>query len=348
MAYPAYAPLLEITRGPIVESLHHGAVVICDTAGNLLAAAGDPNAITYLRSTAKPFQTLPLVENGGLEHFGLTEKELALTCASHSGTDEHAATAASIQQKVGVSEGHLLCGTHLPMHEATRLEMLRRGENPTPNRHNCSGKHSGMLAQCVLRGLSTEDYINPQHPIQQTILQTFAEMCSHPLDQIAIGVDGCSAPVFAVPMRNAALAFARLSDPSGLPAPRAAALRRIARAMMEYPNMVAGPDRFDTLVMTLAAGRLVTKAGAEGYQGMGLLPGALGPGSPALGIAIKVADGDQGGRAVTAIAIETLRQIGLLSAADVEAMPFLAPRPVRNWRKFEVGQIRSVFEIRLP
>lgn len=348
MTYPAYVPLLEVTRGPIVESLHHGAIVIADIHGNVLAHAGDPEAFTYLRSTAKPFQTLPLVEMGGVEHFGLSEKELALTCASHSGTDEHAATAASIQQKVGVTEQHLLCGAHFPYHEATRLEMIRRGETPTSNRHNCSGKHSGMLAQCILRGLPTDDYINPQHSIQQTILQTFAEMCSYPLDQIAIGVDGCSAPVFAVPLRNAAWAFARLCDPGELSAPRAEACRKITHAMMQHPDMVAGPERFDTLVMQFARGRMVTKAGAEGYQGIGLLPGALDPGSPAMGIAIKAADGDQGSRAVTAIAIEVLRQIGAISAADVEAMPNLAARPVRNWRKFNVGQIRPVFEIHLP
>ncbi len=345
MAYPKYVPLLDVTRGPVVESLHYGALVVTDVDGRVLASVGDPEAYTYLRSTAKPFQTLPLVEMGGVEHFGLSEKELALTCASHSGTDDHAATAASIQKKIGVAEGDLLCGWHMPYHEATRLEMIRKGETPTQNRHNCSGKHSGMLAQCKMRGVTIEDYINPQHPIQKAILQTFAEMCEIPVNEIALGVDGCSAPVFAVPLRNAAAAFARLSDPSKLLAKRAEACRKITHAMMEHPDMVAGPERFDTLVMQRTKGRLVSKAGAEGYQGIGLLPGALGEGSPAMGIAIKVADGDMGGRAVTTVAIEVLRQLGVLSAEDIEAMAALAARPVRNWRKLAVGELRPVFQI---
>lgn len=347
MTYPLYAPLLEVTRGAVVESLHVGSIAIVDATGRLVASVGDENTFTYPRSSAKPFQTLPLVEMGGVEHFGLTERELALTCASHSGTDDHAQVAASIQKKIGVEEEQLLCGAHFPYYEPLAREMMRRDEKPTQNRHNCSGKHSGMLAQCRLRGLSTEDYINPQHPIQQTILRTFAEMCNFPVEQLEIGMDGCSAPVFAAPLFNVAWGYARLCDPTGLETGRAAACRKITQAMTRHPDMVAGPERFDTIVMQRANGRIVAKAGAEGYQGMGLLPGALGPGSPALGIAFKIADGDQGQRARTIVAIELLRQLGAIGEEDVAAMDFLAARPVRNWRKFAVGQHRPVFEVQL-
>lgn len=347
MTYPLHVPLLEVTRGDVVESLHFGSIAVVDATGRLVASVGDADLFMYPRSSAKPFQTLPLVEMGGVEHFGLTERELALTCASHSGTDDHVQVAASIQKKIGVTENQLLCGAHYPYYEPRAREMMRTGEVPTPNRNNCSGKHSGMLAQCQLRGLPTEDYINPQHPVQQTIFRTFAEMCDYPVEKLAIGMDGCSAPVFAAPLRNVALAYARLCDPIGLTDGRAAACRKIVRAMTQHPDMVAGPERFDTLVMQRGAGRIVAKAGAEGYQGIGLMPGALGPGSPALGIAFKIADGDQGQRARTIVAIELLRQIGAIGEEDVAAMDFLAARPVRNWRKFAVGQHRPVFELRL-
>jgi len=340
-----FAPMLEVTRGPIVESLHFGALAIVNVDGEVLFSLGNAQAFCYLRSSAKPFQVLPFVEAGGPDAFGLSERELALMCASHSGTDEHVAVVSGIQRKIDVSESDLLCGAHPPYHEPTALEMARRGEQPTSNRHNCSGKHTGMLAQAMLNHFPKADYLNPSHPVQQLILKAIAEVSETPADQIPLGIDGCTAPVHALPLRNAGWAYARLADPSRLEARRAAALHRIAAAMMAHPDMVAGPERFDTLGMQRGAGRFVAKAGAEGYQGMGILPGALGANSPALGVVFKVADGDRGDRARPILAIEILRQLGLFDAADLEALPGLAPRPVRNWRGLEVGQYRPCFQI---
>lgn len=337
--------LVECTRGAVVESVHFGAMAVVDTAGRLVASCGNPDVITYPRSSAKPFQVLPFVERGGLEHFDINDRELALMCSSHSGTDEHVKVLTGLQAKIGVTVDDLLCGSHAPYHEPTARGMLLRGEPYTPARHNCSGKHTGMLAHALLRDLSKEDYINPEHPIQKTIFATFAEMIDYPLDKIALGTDGCSAPVFAAPLRNVAFGYARLADPSALPEPRAGSLRRIARAMAANPDMVAGPQRFDTLAMQQAAGRLVSKAGAEGYQGMALLPGALGPGSPALGIAFKIADGDLGGRARPTVAAEVLRQLGLLDAEQMKGLSDFETRPIYNWRHIEVGQIRPVFHL---
>lgn len=337
--------MVEATRGAVVESVHIGAAAVVDRRGQLIARAGNPQVVTYLRSSSKPIQALPFVEAGGMEAFGITERELALMCASHSGTDEHVAVARSIQQKIGVDEDRLLCGTHRPYHTPTWEAMLHRSEAPTPNRHNCSGKHSGFLAYALLRDAPIDEYIAPEHPIQQTILQTFAEMSGVPAAQIHTGIDGCSAPVFAVPLYNAALAFARLADPTGLPEPRARACRRIVQAMIEHPDMVAGPERFDTEIMRLCAGRLVAKGGAEGYQTIALLPGALGEGSPALGIAIKIADGDLGKRAVPLVAVEILRQLGALSDAELAQLRDFGPRPVLNWRKIEAGELRPVFKL---
>jgi L-asparaginase II len=345
MTYPDYLPIVQLTRGRIVESIHYGAMAVVDSGGRLLASYGDPQTVTFLRSSAKPFQALPFVERDGDLALGMTQPELAIICASHSGTDEHVQVVSGLQQKIGVSEQDLLCGTHPPYHEPTYHAMLQRGEALSSNRHNCSGKHTGMLAHARLRGLSIEDYIDPGHPVQQSILQAFAEMCGLATEQIELGTDGCSAPNFAAPLSSAALAFARLCDPAGLEPKRAAACGRITAAMMGNPGMVAGPGRFDTVLMGLASGRILAKAGAEGYQGIGLLPGALGPGTPALGIAFKIADGDGAGRARPCVAVEVLRQLGALSAAEAAALTDFDARPIYNWRKIEVGHMRSLVKV---
>lgn len=346
MSESHYVPLIELTRGRVGESLHYGALAVVDRSGRLLAQVGSANAVTFLRSTAKPFQALPFVEGGGLEHFGLNLQELALICASHSGTDQHAAVVRQVQQKAGIQESDLLCGVHPPTDPATQEALRARGEAVTPNRHNCSGKHSGMLAFARLLGVTLEEYIDPAHPVQQRILTTFAEMCGLEPAQVELGIDGCSAPNFAVPLHSAALAFARLCDPVELAPQRAAACRTITTAMTTYPQMVAGPNRFDTDLMLACQGRLVTKGGAEGYTGIGLLPGALGAGSPALGIALKIADGDPTGRARTAAALEVLRQLGALSAGQLEQLAKYGPqRPIENWRKLEVGRLYPIFHL---
>ncbi|MEJ2348590.1 MAG: asparaginase [Anaerolineales bacterium] len=348
-----YSPVFELTRGETIESIHFGAIAIVDVEGRLVAKHGDPSAVTFLRSSAKPFQALPFIEKGGAAAFELSAAEIALICASHSGTDEHVATVRSIQEKSGVREADLMCGVHPPLDEATAEALRQRGEEPTPNRHNCSGKHTGMLAYARMEGWSTADYIDPDHPVQESILQTFAEMCATYAsvrlspEQVALGVDGCSAPNFAVPLRNAALAYARLCDPRGLSRARAAACRTITNAMSSHPEMVAGPGRFDTRLMEVGAGRIVAKGGAEGYQALGLLPGALGPGSPGVGIAMKISDGDLKGRVRPGVSLEVLRQLGALSPAQVQALADFGPvSPVRNWRGLVVGQARPRLDLR--
>ena len=343
-----FSPLVELTRGPLVESIHFGALAVVDASGKLLASVGDADLVANLRSTSKPFQALPLVESGGVDQFGFTEEEISITCASHHGTDKHVAVLESMQAKIGASESELQCGQHPPIDDETYDAMLLNGTPISPNRHNCSGKHTGMLAQCAFGGYANDTYLSTEHPIQKNILGVFAEMAGADPSTVLIGIDGCSAPTFAVPLRNAALAFARLSDPSGLPEKRAQALRRIFRAMSSYPMMVAGPKGFDTRLMEVAAGTIVTKGGAEGYQGIGIAAGACGAGSPALGIAYKVIDGDPSGRARAVIAMTVLRQLGALDDAQLDALAEFDTRPIKNWRKLEVGVIRPVFQIGWP
>lgn len=341
----SYIPVYELTRGEIVESIHFGAAAVVNSRGDLVAHLGDPNLITNMRSSAKPVQALPFIESNGAGHFRLDDEEVAVMCASHSGTDAHVHVIQRMQAKIGISEGNLLCGTHAPTDEATRDRMLQQGELPTPNRHNCSGKHTGMLGLAALRGYPIENYIDLQHPVQQEILGTFAEMCSLKPADVSIGIDGCSVPTFAIPLYNGALAFARLADPASLTAERATACRHITRAMMTFPVMVAGPGRFDTLLMETMQGKVFTKAGAEGYQGVGLLPGALFAGSPALGIAVKISDGDPTARARPGVVMEILRQLGALAEEHLHALQTFWRRPIHNWRSLRVGEARPALEL---
>ena len=350
-----YQPVFEVTRGRIVESIHFGAVAVVDSGGRLLAWYGDPKSVTFMRSSAKPFQVLPFIERGGDQAFHLTSKEIAILCASHDGSDEHVEVIKGIQAKVGVQESDLLCGTHLLSHLPTVEAMRARGEVPTPNRHNCSGKHTGMLAHARMRGLPIADYINPEHPVQKTILETFSEMCGILPERVEIGIDGCSAPNFAIPLSNAALGFARLCDPRSLSQERAAACRRITSAMMANPIMVGGIGRFDTRLMEVCSKRILSKTGAEGYMALGILSGALGAESPGVGIVFKVADGDIAlrdadgnfhSRVRPAIAIEILKQLGYISGAESEELAEFGPvRPVINARKTVVGESRPAFTL---
>jgi L-asparaginase II len=350
-----YFPIFEIKRGKTVESIHDGSIAVVDVYGNLIAWYGDPNAVTFLRSTAKPFQALPFLEHGGAAAYQLSPREIAVICASHSGTDEHVAVIRNIQARVGVSESELLCGVHQPYDKPTAEALRERQEQATPNRHNCSGKHTGMLAYVKMKMDMGEefppglDYIDPEHPIQQEILHTFAEMCDLFVDQIELGVDGCSAPNFAAPLRNVALAYARLCDPEEgnvTPPERAAACRSIVSAMTSNPDMVAGPGRFDTRLMQVAGGSIVSKGGAEGYQGLGLMPGALGPGSPAVGIALKIGDGDARGKVHSAVSLDVLRQMEGLSAKALQELSSFGPRfPIHNWREIIVGDGYPAFNL---
>jgi L-asparaginase II len=328
--------------------------------GRLVASFGDPDLVTFTRSSAKPFQALPFLEDGGMSTYGLTLQEVALLCASHSGTDQHVAVVRSIQAKTGVSEADLMCGVHTVYDRQTAAAMRERGETLTPNRHNCSGKHTGMLAYSRMLGIETAPeglaYIDPDHPVQRKILQTLAEMAEIKLEEIHIGIDGCSAPNFALPLRNTALAFARLCQPDGLTERRAETCHLITKAMLTYPDMIGGPDNFDTSLMQTAQGRVICKGGAEGFQAFGIMPGAIKPGSSALGVAFKVSDGDlkghnypagdPRGHVRPAVVLEILHQLGVFEAQDLEKLADFGPEfPVENWRKLKVGLASPCFKL---
>jgi L-asparaginase II len=360
MKNTSYDPIFQLTRGDIVESVHFGAIAVVEPSGRLAAWYGDPGLITFTRSSAKPMQVLPFLENNGMSHYGLTLQEVALLCASHSGTDEHVAVVNSIQAKTGVKESDLMCGTHTVYDRKTAEAMKARGEAPSPNRHNCSGKHTGMLAYTRMLNISTSPgdlpYIDPSHPVQQKILATLAEMADLAPAQIHVGIDGCSAPNFALPLRNTALAFARLCQPDGLAEKRAETCRLITKAMLTYPDMIGGPDNFDTTLMQASQGRVICKGGAEGFQAFGIMPGSIRPGSPALGVAFKVSDGDlkghnfpagdPRGHVRPAVTLEILRQLSVFEAEDLENLSEYGPEfVVENWRKLKVGIASPCFTL---
>lgn len=356
----SYAPIFQLSRGDIVESIHFGAIAVMESSGRMAAWFGDPWLVTFTRSSAKPFQAMPFLENGGMDYYGLTLQEVALICASHSGTDEHVKVVESIQQKTGVTEADLMCGAHTAYDRKTAEAMRQRGESPTSNRHNCSGKHTGMLAYSRMLGIPTRaidlPYIDPAHPVQQSILKSLAELSDLEMEEIHVGIDGCSAPNFALPLRSTALAFARLCQPDGLGEKRAETCHLISKAMVTYPDMIGGPDNFDTFLMEAGKGRVICKGGAEGFQAFGIMPGAIAPGSPAYGVAFKVSDGDLKGHNFAAgdprghvrpaVTLEILRQLGVFDALDLEKLSEYGPGfPVENWRKLKVGEASPCFDL---
>jgi len=350
-------PLFETTRGDLVESVHYGCIAVVNSDGKLIASYGDPQTVAFLRSSAKPFQALPFVEHGGVEHFKFSPRELSIACASHEGSDLHVKTVMEMQRKVDIEEGHLQCGAHMPGDVSAFKSLIVKNRLPTPIRNNCSGKHTAMLAYAKMRGLPLESYLDIKHPIQQDILASFAAMCLIPPEKVLLGTDGCSAPNFAVPLYNAALGMARFCDPHKLSEARATACHKITSAMTSYPEMVSGEGEFDCELMRVGDGKFVCKRGAEGYQIIGLMPGVLGDDSPGVGIALKVSDGDASRRDMNlessvrvrpAVTFEILRQLGVLSLEQGQALGRFGPvKPIKNHRGIVTGRSRPVFSLQL-
>lgn len=339
MNISSHLPLVEITRGNLVESIHYGSVAIAENNGET-KTYGDANSSFFLRSSAKPFQALALFEHEGARIFNLSLQEVAILCSSHSGTDEHVAVLKGLQKKIGIEEKDLQCGIHPPYDRNTQEQLLLRGEKPTPLRHNCSGKHTGMLALAKILGAPLEGYLSIEHPVQQMILKTFSEMCDIPMNNIELGIDGCSAPVFAIPLSNAAMGFARLADPGLFSQTRAEACRLIYQAMTDNAEMVAGPERFDTVFMKAMQGRAMSKIGAEGYLAIAIPGNGDNPQRRGLGITIKISDGDLEHRATPVAALEILRVMGILRPEESLNLTAFNQRDLKNWRGITIGAIR--------
>lgn len=292
---------LRILRGQTAESVHRASVAVADASGRLLASFGDAKRLTFLRSAAKPFQMIPLIESGAADRFGFGPREFAISAGSHSGEPLHVDLVESMLRRIGKSRLDLQCGVHLPFDETAAR---RVGDSPTALHHNCSGLHAAMLAVCEYEGLDSTAYTEAGHPLQQTIRGIVAQETGLKPQDVTVAPDGCNVPTFAVPLRNGARAFARLARPDRVRGLRGRTLRLIAESMMANPLLVAGTDRLDTEFMKAFSGRLLVKAGAEACYGAGLPESGIG-------ILLKVEDGSS--RAVGPVLLKVLDELGMVT-----------------------------------
>ncbi len=309
-------------------------------AGELIARIGDPDLQVFLRSVAKPFQALPLVLGGGCERFGLEPADLAVICASHFGTAIHEEQVASILERAGRRPEDLQCGIHPPFDPAVREQMRRAGEDPRVLQNNCSGKHAGMLCACDLFDLPIDSYLSWDHPLQVRIVAELARFAGVEAEEIGCAVDGCSLPTYQLSLRAAARAYAALADPeaAGADGERVTAVQAIVEAMTSNPILVAGPGQFTTRLMEVTGGRILGKEGAQGYYA------AAVRGPVALGVVVKVADGDL--RCRDGVVLDLLRQAGALSAAELAELVSFRDVDIRSHRGDVVGEIVPDVELR--
>jgi L-asparaginase II len=333
--------LVEVRRGAIVESWHRGAIVVVEPDGQLISRLGDDDLITSTRSTIKPIQAIPFIVSGAADHFSVDERELAIVCASHEGEPIHTETVAGMLARAGLDESSLRCGAQTPYNAATAKRLETAGEPCTQLHNNCSGKHTGMLMTAAFRGLSLDDYVSAEHPVQREIMSTFARMAG--LDEkLTSAIDGCSAPTFGVPLRSLALAFARLVNPSDEDSGTAGAIHRIVAAMINHPEMVGGTKgRFDTELLRAGHGKLICKVGAEAAYSIGVLPCDRFP--RGAGIAFKMEDGSYRGLGPTVV--ETLAQLGILTDDETKQLATFHRPLIENRRGDNVGEVRAMFTL---
>jgi L-asparaginase II len=331
--------LVEALRGGVVESMHRGAVAVVDADGHLHSALGDITRPIFPRSAVKVLQALPLVESGAAAHWQLSDEELAIACASHNGEAVHAQTAAGMLAKAGLDVQALECGTHWPYLDGAIKAMAADHQRPSALHNNCSGKHAGFV--CLGCWMAKESdrrdflrgYVKPEHPVMREVTAALQASTGYDLKHAAVGVDGCSIPTYAIPLRHLAHAFARVGTGIGLRPGHAKAALRLCLAVAAAPMMVAGTGRFDTLVMQHFGGRVFCKVGAEGVY-CAALP-QLG-----LGVAIKMDDGNNA-RACEVVMAALIEALLPLSDADALFMQGFSRLRMRNWNGIEVGQLRA-------
>ncbi|MDI6601664.1 MAG: asparaginase [Thermoanaerobacteraceae bacterium] len=328
--------LVLVYRGELVENIHRGDIAVVDCKGRVIASAGNIGKKSYMRSAAKPIQAVNVVLSGAIEEYGITDKELAIICASHRGDEEHVDTINSILKKLGLDKTYLECGVLKPLNDKRASEMLRAGVEFDEVTCNCSGKHSGMLATCLKKGYPLDNYIDPEHPLQKEILEIISIFSEVEKDDITIGIDGCGVPVFGMPVYNMAIAFAKMAEPSVLGSPYREAAAKIVNAMVTYPEMVSGEGGFDTLLMRVTKGRLFSKMGADGVFCVGIRDRGWG-------LALKIEDGDS--TSAYSAACEALYQLRVLTDSEINDLEPFYHKNVYNNHKIKVGQYVPDFKL---
>jgi L-asparaginase II len=330
---PVAVDLLAVDRGGVREATHPGHLVVTDAAGHLQAALGDPERLTYYRSSAKPLQALAALRTGIADRFGLTQEQVAIICASHNGEARHLEVVRSLLLATEVPEDALQCGAHWPYYEPAGEAARCSMPAPIPIFNNCSGKHAGMLAASRMLEAPLDDYLAPEHPLQGRIRATVEEFTGCAASEIRYGIDGCSAPNPAVPLRAIARSLAALAQNDDPPA------RAIVAAMTAHPYLVGGTDRFDTRLMEVTRGRLLAKGGAAGLH----CTVDLGRGRA---LAVKLETGE--GSLTSAAVMGALAQLGWLEEGEQAELASFGRPVVRNHRKLEVGAVRVLFELAQP
>lgn len=324
--------LVEVTRGDRVESVHRGSIVVSDAKGKILWSCGDMAKPVFPRSAVKAIQALPLLESGIADRLHLTDQEIALAVASHSGEPDHARVAEGMIAKAGRQASCLECGAHWPMGEAATRALARTGAEPSALHNNCSGKHAGFI--CLACGLDADPagYVKPDHIVQKQVTEALASMTGAGFDADLCGTDGCSIPTYAIPLPALAKAFAQIGTGEGVGPERAKAFARIRKAVAAHPFMVAGTGRFDTDAMTIFGERLFCKTGAEGVY-CASLP------EQGLGVAMKCDDG--AGRATQVMMAAVIDHFLPMSDEESRRFQSLRAPALVNWNKLTVGHVRS-------
>lgn len=323
-------------RGDIVDLTHIGHITVVDYTGKILYHYGDPERVTFARSSAKPIQAIPILESGAVDKYELTEREVAILCASHSGESFHIEAVRSILGKAELSEEYLQCGSHYPISSYAAEELKKKGLEPENIHCNCSGKHSGMLITTNYYGEDLSTYYKPEHPTQKRILKTISEVCEYDEEKIIIGTDGCGVPVHAMPLYKFAQGFAKLSKPELFDSKREKAVKIITNAMTKYPEMVAGTDRICTDLMKSCGDRLFAKSGAAAYYAIGLK-------DKGIGIAVKMEDGNSS--IVPAVVLETLKQLDVITEDELNKLEKYYVLKSINHKKEVVGETKVEFKL---
>jgi len=327
--------LVELVRGNWVENRHRGAFVLSDAMGNVIASGGDIDQPVFPRSAIKSMQALAMFSSGAAERFALTDRELALACASHHGETVHTSGVMSFLEHVGFEPQALECGAHAPTNARARDALRAAGEEPSTLHNNCSGKHSGMLSVARALGVEPTGYVVREHEVQKAVRSAVETVIGQDLREDRCGIDGCSIPTWAAPLRAFAAGFARMATGEGLPDNLAAGSRRLFDAAAAHPLLVAGTGHFDTLAMEAFGGRLMQKVGAEGVQ-----CGAIR--DKGWGYAIKCDDGNIA--ASQAMVAQLLLGFAEPDPICVDVLERFARQTIRNVRGLEVGELRAVAE----
>jgi L-asparaginase II len=334
----ALAAMVETSRGGTLECLHFGAVAVVDTQGRLIAQAGDPHWVTFTRSTLKPLQALTFMQAGGPRALGFTQEQIAMMCASHSGEPMHVAQVEGMLHKAHLGYRALQCGCHVPL-----FAELGVGPAPGPGEyderhHNCSGKHAGFLACCVQHGWPVDSYLDPGHPLQQSIRRDVARAAGVAPEELKMGIDGCSAPNYAMPLSRLARAYARLASGED-DTEFGESFEHLAGAMTAHPGLVSGTGRNDLAFMQAGRGDWIAKGGADGVQ-------AVASKSRRQAFALKISDGNK--VAVNAATVAVLDQLGWLDDVQREELRPWRAEKIVSFRGAEVGQRKAGFQLAFP